>query len=63
MWYENKYDLMDKETFPKDSIFLAKENPKKAITKTVPRVFKTDEEIIASVSDYMANTLGADLES
>ena len=62
MCYENKYDLMDEKTFPRDSIFLAKENPKKAISKPIPRVPKSDEEIIASVSDYMAGTLGEDIE-
>ena len=62
MGYENKYDLMDKAVFPRDSIYLAKENPNSVISTPIPRVSRTDEEIIRAVSEDMAGTLGAKLE-
>lgn len=62
MGYQNTYDLMDETVFPRDSIYLVKENPKFAVSQSIPRFSKTDEEIIASVSKDMAGTLGAELE-
>lgn len=62
MGYQNTYDLMDEAVFPRDSIYLVKENPKFAVSQSIARFAKTDEEIIASVSQDMAGTLGAELE-
>ena len=62
MAYQNPYNLMDESLFPRDSIYLSKENPNIPITEQIPRVLKTDAEIIAAVAEDMAGTLGAELE-
>ena len=59
--YKREIDLMDEAVFPKESIYIGKENPK-ASSKSIPRVDKSDEEIIAAVTADMINTLGAELE-
>ena len=61
MGYENKYDLMDQNIFPKESIYILKENPK-ADSRKFPRVDKTDEEIVAAVVSEMNSSLGVELE-
>ena len=53
---------MDESLFPRNSIYLSKENPKSPISIPIPRVSKTDDEIIAAVTEDMADTLGAELE-
>ena len=59
--YERKIDLMDETVFPRQSIFLSKENPNLNSTK-ITRVTKSDEEIIEAVTAEMINSLGEDLE-
>ena len=59
--YERKIDLMDESVFPKDSLYIAKENPRDD-SKIIPRVDKSDDEIIAAVTAEMIDTLGAELE-
>jgi len=59
--YERALDLMDESIFPKQSIYLAKENPNRNSNR-VHREEKSDEEIIRAVSTEMANSLGEDLE-
>jgi len=61
MGYENKYDLMDQNLFPKDSIYILKENPKSG-SVLLPRIEKSDEEIVAAVTAEMCNSLGVELE-
>ena len=61
MGYENKYDLMDQNLFPKDSIYIFKENPKSDALR-LPRIEKSDEEIVAAVTAEMCNSLGVELE-
>ena len=62
MGFENKYDLMNQKLFPNDSQYIFKENPKKS-SQGVPRVAKSDEEIIAAVTAEMKDTLGTKVES
>jgi hypothetical protein len=59
--YNRNIDLMDEAVFPKESIFLAKENPNKN-SINVQRIEISDEEIIKAVTADMSNSLGADLE-
>ena len=59
--YKRNIDLMDNTLFPKNSIYIDKENPK-SDARRIPRVAKSDEEIIAAVTAEMTNTLGAELE-
>ena len=59
--YERTIDLMDEAVFPRQSIYLAKENPNKN-AKSIPREEISDEEIIRSVTAEMVNSLGEDLE-
>jgi hypothetical protein len=59
--YERTMDLMDETVFPRQSIYLAKENPNKN-AKSIPREEISDEEIIRSVTAEMVNSLGEDLE-
>ena len=59
--YERTIDLMDETVFPRQSIFLTKENPN-INAMHLSREEKTDEEIIKSVTTEMINSLGEDLE-
>ena len=59
--YERTIDLMNETVFPRQSIFLAKENPN-INAMHLPREEKSDEEIIKSVTAEMINSLGEDLE-
>jgi len=59
--YERKINLMDETVFPRESIYLAKENPN-SYSKKIPREEKSDEEIIMAVTTDMSNSLGEDLE-
>jgi hypothetical protein len=59
--YTRKIDLMDEITFPRESIYLAKENPNYNSSK-ISRKEKSDEEIIMAVTADMCNSLGEDLE-
>jgi hypothetical protein len=59
--YQRTIDLMDESVFPRESIYIGKENPK-ADSIVIPREDKSDEDIIAAVTTEMVNTLGADLE-
>jgi hypothetical protein len=59
--YERTIDLMDETVFPRQSIYLAKENPNKN-AKNILREEISDEEIIRSVTAEMVNSLGEDLE-
>ncbi len=59
--YERKIDLMDKSVFPNRSIYLSKENPN-LNSQSVPRVDKSDNEIVKAVTDDMINSLGESLE-
>jgi len=59
--YERTVDLMDKNAFPRESIYLSKENPNPN-ARHIPREAKSDEEIIASVTAEMIDSLGEDLE-
>jgi len=60
--YDRTVDLMDESVFPRQSIYLAKENPNKNSNK-IPRKAKSDEEIVTAVSAEMVNSFGEDLES
>jgi hypothetical protein len=59
--YERTIDLMDENVFPRESIYLSKENPNPN-SRRIPREAKSDEEIIASVTAEMINSLGVELE-
>ena len=59
--YERNIDLMDETVFPKESIYIGKENPKSG-SKSIPRVDMSDEDIIVAVTAEMENTLGVELE-
>jgi len=59
--YERNIDLMDESVFPRQSIYLTKENPNKN-SKSIIRKEVPDEEIIRSVTAEMINSLGEDLE-
>ena len=59
--YKREIDLMDDAIFPKESIYIDKENPKSGSLK-VQRIDKTDEEIIAAVTAEMTGTFGVELE-
>ena len=52
---------MDETVFPKESIYLAKENPN-SNSSSVSRKEKSDEEIIMAVTADMSNSLGENLE-
>ena len=60
--YKRNIDLMDEAVFPRESIYLAKENPNRYATN-IPRKEKSDEEIIKAVTADMSNSLGENLES
>jgi len=55
------FDLMDETIFPKESIYLAKDNPNPN-SISILREEKSDEEIIIAVTADMSNSLGEDLE-
>jgi len=59
--YERNIDLMDESVFPRQSIYLAKENPNRNSSR-IPREEKSDEEIVRAVSAEMINSLGEGLE-
>ena len=59
--YNREIDLMDETVFPRESIYLNKENPNR-YTTSVPRKEKSDDEIIKAVTADMINSLGANLE-
>jgi hypothetical protein len=59
--YERTIDLMDETVFPRESIYLAKENPNQN-SEIIPRKEKSDEEIIMAVTADMSNSLGEKLE-
>jgi len=59
--YKRDIDLMDETVFPRDSIYLSKENPNRYSTN-IPRKEKSDEEIIMAVTADMSNSLGEHLE-
>ena len=61
LMYNREINLMDETIFPKQSIYLAKENPNLNSNKIV-RKTKSDEEIIAAVTAEMADSLGENLE-
>jgi hypothetical protein len=54
--YSRKIDLMDEVTFPRESIYLAKENPN-INSSRISRNEKSDEEIIMAVTADMSNSL------
>jgi len=54
-------NLMDETVFPRESIYLAKDNPN-SNSINIPRKEKSDEEIIMAVTADMSNSLGEDLE-
>ena len=60
--YGNEIDLMDEKLFPRNSEYRRKKNLKKAPSYSVTRSEISDEEIIKSVSDSMANSLGTYLD-
>jgi hypothetical protein len=60
--YERKIDLMDEAAFPRESIYLAKENPN-LNSRNIPRKVKSDDEIVTSVTAEMKSSLGEELES
>ncbi|MGP1458940.1 MAG: hypothetical protein ACTTKL_06495 [Treponema sp.] len=57
--YGKEINLMDEKLFPRDSEYRRKKNPKKGVTRPIVRTEISDEEIIKSVSESMANSLGA----
>jgi hypothetical protein len=59
--YTRNFDLMDEAIFPRESIYLAKENPNPN-SRHIPRETKSNEEIIAAVTSEMIDSLGEDLE-
>jgi len=59
--YKREIDLMDETVFPRESIYLAKENPNPR-SREIPRQVISDEEIIAAVTSDMENSLGVELE-
>ena len=59
--YKRNIDLMDESIFPRESIYLVKENPN-SNSANVSRVEKSNEEIINAVTAEMSCTLGGDLE-
>jgi len=59
--YERTVDLMDESVFPRQSIYLSKENPNKNSNK-IRREEKSDEEIIKAVSAEMVDSLGENFE-
>ena len=59
--YERNIDLMDETVFPRQSIYLAKENPGKNSNNILREVI-SDEEIIEAVTAEMKNSLGEELE-
>jgi hypothetical protein len=59
--YERSIDLMDKSVFPRNSIYLSKENPS-LNAMPISREEKSDEEIIEAVTADMSDSLGEDLE-
>jgi hypothetical protein len=59
--YERNIDLMDEAVFPRQSIYLAKENPN-INSRNILREEISDEEIIRSVTAEMIDSLGEDLE-
>jgi hypothetical protein len=59
--YKRTIDLMDETVFPRESIYLAKENPNQN-SESIPRKEKSDEEIIMAVTADMSNSLGENLE-
>jgi len=59
--YERIIDLMDETVFPRESVYLAKENPNSNSSR-ISRKEKSDEEIIKAVTADMSNSLGEDLE-
>jgi hypothetical protein len=62
MTYERHVDLMDESLFPSDSQYVQKRNPKKSITRDIPRVDQTNDEIIEFVTKEMSDTLGNNYE-
>jgi len=54
--YGRTIDLMDESVFPRQSIYLLKENPNENSNK-IFREVKSDEEIIRAVSAEMVNSL------
>jgi len=59
--YKRTIDLMDESVFPRQSVYLAKENPNRNSSR-IPREEKSDEEIVRAVSAEMINSLGEGLE-
>ena len=59
--YERTIDLMDECVFPRESIYLSKENPN-TNSRPISREAKSDEEIITAVTADMRNSLGESLE-
>lgn len=57
--YSNEIDLMDEKLFPRDSEYRRKKNPKRGVARSIIRAEISDDEIIKSVSESMANSLGA----
>jgi len=59
--YKREVDLMDETVFPRESIYLSKENPNPR-SREIPRQSISDEDIVAAVSADMINSLGVELE-
>jgi hypothetical protein len=59
--YKRNIDLMDETIFPRESIYLTKENPNPN-ARQISRETISDEEIIEAVTAEMINSLGEDLE-
>lgn len=57
--YKREVDLMDTELFPRTSEYRRKINPKDSISDTVEKKHISDEDIINTVSEKMAHSLGA----
>ena len=59
--YDRNIDLMDEAIFPRESIYLGKENSNNN-SNQILRTAKKDDEIIAAVTADMINSLGEKLE-
>jgi hypothetical protein len=58
MAYTRVNDLMDESIFSLDTLYKTKENPKAAITRSIPIVPQSNENIIDFVVAEMKDTLG-----
>jgi hypothetical protein len=58
MAYTRVNDLMDESVFSLETLYKTKENPKAAITQSIPIVSQSNENIIDFVISEMKDTLG-----